>query len=60
MLFDTMAHTALFIFKSDSISLKQYTIASGIKYSNATYVYTEWHGAMTLKKTGKVIFSHTN
>ena len=44
------------VLKGDSITLMQDTTASGIKFTNAQYIYEEWQGKVTLKKDGKVIF----
>jgi len=44
------------VLKGDTITLMQDTTASGIKFSNAQYVYEEWQGKVTLKKDGSVIF----
>ncbi len=42
----------------ERIELKQERMASGIKYSNQHYVYTNWHGETRLFKDGELIFSH--
>ena len=42
----------------EKIELNQERMASGIKYSNEQYVYTNWHGETRLFKDGKLIFSH--
>lgn len=54
--FDKVAGTAEMEFKGEKFTLKQDTMASGIKYSNDKYVYSEWHGEITLKKDGQTIF----
>lgn len=56
--FDNAKSNAVLKFKGEDIQLKQDTMASGIKYSNDKYVYTEHQGKITLTKDGKVIFSH--
>jgi membrane-bound inhibitor of C-type lysozyme len=43
-----------------TIELNGDTVASGIKYSNADYEFRECRGIITLKKEGRVIFTHTN
>jgi hypothetical protein len=58
MSFNNTRNTAAFVFKGDLIEMKQDTMASGIRYSNPPYEFTEWHGEIRLKKDGKVIFSH--
>ena len=57
MVYNSTKRTACFVFKGETIELKQDTTASGIKYSNSRYEFTEWHGEINLKKDGKVIFS---
>ena len=39
------------------IKLNQERTASGIKYSNEHFIYTNWHGETNLFKDGKLIFS---
>ncbi len=58
MTYNNTQRTARFIFKGESIDLKQDTTASGIKYSNAHFEFSEWHGEVTLKKDGEVIFTN--
>ena len=57
MIFDNQHGTATFILKGDTMLLKQDTMASGIKYSNRNYTYTEWHGRIDLYKNGEIIFT---
>lgn len=57
MAYDNTNLTATFMLDGKEIKLKQDTTASGIKYSNAEYEYTEHQGAMTLKKRAKIVFS---
>jgi len=58
MLFNNNLHTATLFYKGETIELKGDTMASGIKYSNPDYQFTEWHGEIELKKDGKPVFSH--
>jgi membrane-bound inhibitor of C-type lysozyme len=58
MMFNNTRNTATFILKGETIEMKQDTMASGIKYSNSNYEFTEWHGEIELKKDGKIVFSH--
>lgn len=58
MAFNNTNQTATFVLNGETIDLKQERMASGIKYSNATYEYTEHQGDMTLKKGGNVVFQH--
>ena len=44
------------VLKGDTITLMQDTTASGIKFTNANYVYEEWQGKVTLKKDGSIVF----
>lgn len=60
MAFNNPAQTAMLVLRGETISLKQDLMASGIKYSNATYEYSEHQGEITLKKDGKVVFSARN
>ena len=57
MTYNNTKRTASFVYQGETIELKQDTTASGIKYSNSRYEFTEWHGEIRLKKDGKVIFS---
>ena len=47
-------------FNGEVIELKQQRMASGIKYSNDHFVYSEWHGEIRLYKDGKLVFSHND
>ena len=58
MEFDKTAGTAVLYFMGDTIFLKQDTMASGIRYSNPQYVYTEWQGHATLIKDSLIVFDH--
>ena len=50
--------TALFVFNGETIELKGDTTASGIRYSNKHYIFTEHQGKMELLKDNKVIFTN--
>jgi membrane-bound inhibitor of C-type lysozyme len=56
MTFNNTKGNAVFILKGDTIEMKQDTMASGIKYSNGNYEYTEHHGEIRLSKDGVMIF----
>jgi membrane-bound inhibitor of C-type lysozyme len=56
MAFNNTKETATFVFNGETIETKQDTTASGIKYSNLTYEYTEHQGEIYLKKNGKTVF----
>ena len=56
MEFDKKAGTATFVFEGDTILLTQDTMASGIRYSNAQFVYLELQGHCTLCKDSLVVF----
>ncbi|MDR1007895.1 MAG: MliC family protein [Campylobacteraceae bacterium] len=43
-----------------SVLLKGIPMASGIKYANSEYEYSEWHGEIELKKDNKTIFKAKN
>lgn len=58
MQYDNNKGSAVFQYKGEAILLQQDTMASGIKYSNKDFEYTEWHGESTLKKNNQVIFSN--
>jgi len=58
MQFDNAAETALLELNGEKIELKQERMASGIKYSNVDYQFTEHQGKMELSKAGKVIYSY--
>ncbi|MDR0693802.1 MAG: MliC family protein [Prevotellaceae bacterium] len=60
MSFNEENNTAFFVFNGEIIEMQRDTVASGIRYSNPHYVYTEWHGEMTLEKDGKEVFRHRN
>lgn len=60
MTFDNKNNTAIFELNNQKIKLKQETTASGIKYSNKDYEYSEWHDEIYLRKNGKIIFSNEN
>lgn len=55
--FANEARTMTITFKGVSSMLHQDTTASGIKYSNDQFVYTEWHGNATLKEKGNTVFA---
>lgn len=57
MTFNNSKQTATFVLKGETIDLKQDQMASGIKYSNPDYEFTEHQGEMTLKKGGNIIFN---
>ncbi len=58
MKFDNAKNTASFVFDGKTIELKADTTASGVKYSNKDYVFTEHQGKMELIKDGKAVFVH--
>ena len=58
MLFNNSKGTAILTFEGENIELKQDTMASGIKYSNNDYEFTEWHGEIVLKKSGNIVFNY--
>ncbi|SKB56533.1 hypothetical protein SAMN05660226_02015 [Parapedobacter luteus] len=58
MTFDKAAGIAMFILKSDTIWLEADATASGVRYSNDRYRYTEHHGVLRLTKDGQPLFEH--
>ncbi len=56
MTYNNTKNTATFVLNGETIELKADTTASGIKYSNSQYVYTEHQGNIDLKKDGKTVF----
>ncbi|MFB6341909.1 MliC family protein [Saccharicrinis sp. FJH62] len=46
------------VHNGDTMLLHQDTTASGIRYSNKQYLYTEWHGEITLKKGKDIVFTN--
>jgi membrane-bound inhibitor of C-type lysozyme len=59
MRFNLTTDIATLKLDNKTIELKGDTVASGIKYSNADYEFKEWHGIITLKKGGSIVFTHT-
>ncbi|HZL08757.1 MAG TPA: MliC family protein [Prolixibacteraceae bacterium] len=56
--FNNSEGTCILELNGELIELKQERTASGIKYSNEQYSYTNWHGETRLSNDGKLIFSH--
>ncbi len=54
--FDNNLNTMNIVFNNETIKLKRELTASGIKYSNENYIYTEWHGISRLQKNGNIVF----
>jgi len=55
--FNNSDGTCILELNGELIKLKQERMASGIKYSNEHFIYTNWHGETNLFKDGKLIFS---
>jgi len=55
--FNNSDGTCILELNGEIIELKQERTASGIKYSNKHFIYTNWHGETNLFKDGKLIFS---
>jgi membrane-bound inhibitor of C-type lysozyme len=55
--FNNSEGTCILELNGELIKLKQERMASGIKYSNGHFIYTNWHGETNLFKDGKLIFS---
>ncbi|MBD8389362.1 MliC family protein [Dysgonomonas sp. BGC7] len=58
MKFDNSNNTASLVFNGKIIELKADPTASGIRYSNTDYMFSEHQGKIELQKNGKIIFSH--
>ncbi|RVU90077.1 MliC family protein [Flavobacterium columnare] len=54
--FNNAQNTATLKFNNETIELVADTTASGSRFKNDHYVYSEWHGKITLEKDGKTIF----
>lgn len=54
--FDNSLAVVTLIFKMDTITLNQDTVASGRKYSNESYVLSQHLGETTLTKNGNILF----
>jgi len=55
--FNNSEGTCILELNGEIIKLKQERMASGIKYSNEHFIYTNWQGETNLFKDGKLIFS---
>ncbi len=58
IIFDNAKNEALLMFKGEEIKLKGEKMASGIKYSNNQYIFTQWKDDIELKKDGKTVFKY--
>jgi len=56
LIFNNPKGWADIILKGDTITLMQDTTASGVRFSNADYVYEEWQGKVTLRKGDSIVF----
>lgn len=55
--FDNEAQTCLLQLNGDTALLKQERMASGIRYSNKEYTYSEWHGEIKVFRDSTLIFN---
>ena len=55
--YNTAEETATIVFNGETIVLQQQPSASGIRYANDTYEYTEWQDEVELSRNGQVVFS---
>jgi hypothetical protein len=55
--FNNSDGTCILELNGEIIKLKQERMASGIKYSNEHFIYTNWHSETNLFKDGNLIFS---
>jgi membrane-bound inhibitor of C-type lysozyme len=58
IIFDNAKNEALLKFKGEDIKLTGEKTASGIKYSNSQYLFTQWKDDIELKKDGKTVFQY--
>lgn len=58
MQFNNTAETALLELNGEKIELKQQRMASGIKYTNTIYEFTEHQGKIMLTKAGQVVYTY--
>lgn len=56
--YNTKKETATIVLNGETIVLKQQPSASGIRYANEMYEYTEWQDEVELTKNGEVVFSN--
>lgn len=54
--FDNRKDSATFVLNGEKIKMVQDTMASGVKFHNDHYEYTNWHGETEIKKDGKTVF----
>lgn len=57
--FNNSMGTCILELNGERIELQQERTASGIRYSNEHFTYTNWHGETHLYKDGSLIFSHS-
>ena len=55
--YNTEGETVTIVFNGETIVLQQQPSASGIRYANETYTYTEWQDEVELTKDGAVVFT---
>lgn len=60
MTYNNTRGTATFVLNGETIEMKADTVASGIRYSNSQYVYTEHQGDIKLMKNGEVVFEKSS
>jgi len=58
MQFDNTAEKVWLELNGEKIELKQERMASGVKYSNADYQFSEHQGKIELSKAGKIIYTY--
>ena len=57
-IFNNAKNEALLMFNGEESILRQEVTASGIRYSNAQYVFTQWKDEIELKHYVKTIFKY--
>jgi len=58
LVFDNAKNEALLMLNGEKISLLGQVTASGTKYSNEQYLFTQWKEEIELKKDGVLIFKY--
>ncbi|MCL2706196.1 MAG: MliC family protein [Spirochaetaceae bacterium] len=58
LIFDNAKNEAILMLDGEKINLKSQVTASGTKYSNEQYLFTQWKDEIELKKDGKTIYKY--
>lgn len=60
MTYNNTRGTATFVLNGQTIEMRADSVASGIRYSNPEYIYTEHQGNIRLMRNGQVVFEKSN